>query len=121
MHLEVHAAVIQPSHWNAFKADSAQKEAGVQESPLCSADGKLRHQKTKDAVTAITCPEVGDTGFPPWKCVMGSCLNCPKYPVPMFEDDISNDAPRINFTTSDKAGAHCMALAILVYIYANTV
>jgi hypothetical protein len=33
---------------------------------------------------------------------MGCCFNCPKYTVPAFEDDISNDAPRINFTTYER-------------------
>jgi hypothetical protein len=68
---------------------------------LFSVDGKLRHQKTKDALTTLTCLDVGDTGFPPWKCVMGGCLNCPKYTVPTYEDDILNGAPRINFTFSE--------------------
>jgi hypothetical protein len=42
------------------------------------------------------------SGFPPWKCVMGCCLNYPKYTIPTFEDDILNDAPSINFTTYER-------------------
>jgi hypothetical protein len=65
---------------------------------LCSVDSKLCHQKTRDALTTLICPKVSDTSFLPWKCVMGCCLNCPKYTVPKFEDDILNGAPCINFT-----------------------
>jgi hypothetical protein len=50
----------------------------------------------------MTCGNVADTKFPPWKCVLGDCLVCPKYQVPKYEDDISNNAPRINFMTYER-------------------
>ena len=62
-------------------------------------DRSLSHFKPKDAVSAITCPNVTNTEFPPWKCVLGNCLNCPKYMVAKYEDDVSSNAPRINFMT----------------------
>ena len=35
-------------------------------------DKSMRHFKARDAVTAITCPNVATTEFPPWKCVLGT-------------------------------------------------
>jgi hypothetical protein len=59
----------------------------------------LHHLKPSDVLTVMTCQNVADTEFPPWNCVLGNCLNCPKYQVPRYEVDISNNAPRINFMT----------------------
>jgi hypothetical protein len=56
----------------------------------------LKHLKPSDALTMMTCKDVAYTEFPPWKCVLGNCLNCPKYKVPRYENDVSNNAPRIN-------------------------
>jgi hypothetical protein len=69
---------------------------------VANADMTLKHIRTSDALTVITCPNVTDTQFPPWKCVLGNCLACPKYQVPKYEDDISNNAPRINFMTYER-------------------
>ena len=69
---------------------------------VASPDSQLNHLKACDAVTLMTCPNVTDTEFPPWKCVLGRCLACPKYQVPLFEADESNNAPRINFVMYER-------------------
>jgi hypothetical protein len=51
----------------------------------------------KHVLTEMTCQNIKDTKFPPWNCVLGNCMDCPRYLVPRYEDDVSNNAPRINF------------------------
>ena len=64
---------------------------------VANADMSIMHIKLSDVVTTMTCPRVANTDFPPWKCVLGSCSNCPTYQVPRYKDDVSNNAPRINY------------------------
>jgi hypothetical protein len=65
-------------------------------------DETLKQKKAADALTLITCPNVADTEFPPWNCVLGNCPMCPVYNVPVYEDNVSDDAPRINYVTYEK-------------------
>ena len=69
---------------------------------VANVDETLKQKKASDALTLMTCPNVGDTEFPPWNCVLGNCCLCPSYKVPRYEDNENDDAPRINYVTYEK-------------------
>jgi hypothetical protein len=60
-------------------------------------------KKPADALTLMTCPNVEDLEFPPWQwCVIGNCAHCPLYQVGRYEDNVSDNMPRINYVTCKK-------------------
>jgi hypothetical protein len=54
------------------------------------------HKKPADAVNQVMCPTVHET-LRHFKCALRRCQNCPEYPIPLLEQDASDDAPRIIF------------------------
>ena len=38
-----------------------------------------------------------EVNLPNWKCVLRTCINCPKYKIPIVESDETFDSPIIKF------------------------
>jgi len=114
---EIHAAYhqYQNQHLRRLKAaaaaargaDKRAKEdvATKYEEAIC-VDGKPRHEYWKDAVRSIQCPNVGDTGFPHWKCVLGRCKDCPEYFIPEAEKDCTDRISYNDFIPLTKCTEH---------------
>ncbi len=59
-------------------------------------DTRHWHKKPADAVNQVMCLTVHET-LRHFKCALRRCQNCPEYPIPLLEQDASDDAPRIIF------------------------
>jgi hypothetical protein len=59
------------------------------------------HKKPADAVNEVMCAPVYET-LRHFKCALRRCENCPAYPIPLLEQDATDDAPRIIFTCTTR-------------------
>jgi hypothetical protein len=60
--------------------------------------GSAWHPKPRDVLPLIQCPNpVINVEHPSWCCVLRRCLNCPKYPIPIPERGLDDNAPFIKF------------------------
>jgi hypothetical protein len=59
------------------------------------------HKKPADAVNEVMCPPVGEN-LRHFKCALRRCENCPKYPIPILEQDTTEEAPKIMFHVYQK-------------------
>jgi hypothetical protein len=69
---------------------------------VANPNNTLKYLKPSDVLTVMTCPNVADTQFPLWKCVLGNCLDCPKYQIASYKEDMTINTPRINFVTYER-------------------
>jgi hypothetical protein len=61
-------------------------------------NGSAWHPKPRDALHLIQCDNPDpNIDHPNWCCVLRRCLNCPKYPIPIPERGLDDNAPTINF------------------------
>ena len=61
-------------------------------------NGSALHPKPRDALHLIQCPNPdANVAHPSWYCVLRRCLNCPKYPIPIPERGLDDNAPFIKF------------------------
>jgi hypothetical protein len=59
------------------------------------------HKKPADAVNEVMCTPVYETLWH-FKCALRRCENCPAYPIPLLEQDATDDAPWIIFHMYNK-------------------
>jgi hypothetical protein len=61
-------------------------------------NGSAWHPKPRDALHLIQCANPDpNVEHPSWCCVLRRCLNCPKYPIPVPERGVDDNAPLIKF------------------------
>ena len=61
-------------------------------------NGSAWHPKPRDALHLIQCPNPdSNVEHPGWYCVLRRCTSCPKYPIPIPERGLDENAPTIKF------------------------
>ena len=83
---ELHNDMLLPVNKGGFEGAfyPALRQLQDYHASVTTRDETLLQKKAADAPTLMTCPNVGDSKFPLWNCVLGNCAFCPLYQVPWY-------------------------------------